>query len=237
VSYPQQWPPQRPHYPQQWPPPYPPPAPAPRKTNVALMVVLALAAMIVAVPVALVGFFVVRDVALDGRGESQKATSLWSFGVVCDGGSISNAATYGKPYRIAAFARNDEPNPMRELTDVHWNEVTLDSGADYGVHPDDFQSTNVVACLSRKPGTEVKSRTCNLQSDTGEHVDVDYYAVQYDIELREARTGKRIEQLGTVDGPTASCPFLVWVNKRHRKAYAGPDPAAVNAKLADFAHK
>jgi hypothetical protein len=57
VSYPQQWPPQPPHYPQQWPPPYPPhaPAPAPRKTNVALIVVLALAAMVVLVPVALVG--------------------------------------------------------------------------------------------------------------------------------------------------------------------------------------
>ena len=238
MSYPQQWPPpQPPQYPQQWPPSYPPPAAAPRKTNVALIIVLALAAMVVLVPVALVGFYVIRDIALDARGESKKAASPADFHVVCDGGSISNAATYHKPYKIAAFAPDDEPNPMRELANSHWSEVMLDSRADYRVNPDDFRATNVVACLTRKPGTETKSRTCNMRTDTGEHVDVDYYAVHYDIELREARTGKHIEQLGAVDGPATSCPILVWVNKRDRKMYAESDPAAVNAKLTEFAHR
>jgi hypothetical protein len=97
VSYPQQWPPQPPQYPQQWPPPYPPPAPAPRKTNVALIVVLSLAAIVVLVPAALVGFFVIRDMAHDGRGGIKNATSFTDFDLVCDGGSIGNAATYGKP--------------------------------------------------------------------------------------------------------------------------------------------
>jgi hypothetical protein len=240
VSYPQQWPPQPPQYRPQWPPSYPPPAPPPRKTNVGLIVVLAIAAIVVLVPGALVGFFVIQDLAqngLDGRKGTKKAASLSDFDVVCDGGSITNAATYGKPYKIAAFAPDDEPNPMRELTSAHWRDVTLDSRADYRVNPDDFQSTNVVACLTRKPGTEVKSRTCNMRTDSGEHVDVDYYAVQYDIELREARTGKRIEQLGTVDGPAASCPFFVWFKKRDPKTYAEPGPAAVNAKLAEFARR
>ncbi|MGD1171661.1 hypothetical protein [Mycobacterium seoulense] len=243
VSYPQQWPPQPPQHPPQWPPPYPPPGPYPppaaalRKTNVVLIVVLTLAAVVVLVPVALVGFFVIQDMARDGRGESKKATSLSDFDVVCDRGSISNAATYGKPYKISAFAPYDEPDPMRELTSVHWSEVALDSRADYRMSPDDFQSVNVVACLTRKPGTEVRSRTCDFKTDAGEHVAVDYYAVQYDIELREARTGKHIEQLGAVDGPAASCPFLVWIEKRDPKMYAEPDPAAVNAKLAEFAHR
>ncbi|MEM6104693.1 hypothetical protein AAHS21_00310 [Mycobacterium sp. 050272] len=246
MNYPQQWPPpqwpppQPPHIQQQWPSPYPPPpyppAPAPRKTNRALVVVLSLAAIVLLVPAAIIGFFVVRDIARDGRGESRKAASITDFDAVCDGGSIRNAAGYGKPYKIAAFAPDDEPNPMRELTNTHWREVTLDSRADYRANPNDFLSTNVVACLNRKPGTEVKSLTCNLKTDKGEHVTVDYYAVQYDIELREARTGKQIAQLGTVDGPAASCPFLVWVNKGDPKTYAGPDHAAVDAKLADFAH-
>lgn len=234
MGYPQQWPPQ---YPQQWPPSYPPPVPAPRKTNVALIVLLALAAIVVLIPVALVGFFLIQDMARDGRGESKKAASPADFAVVCDGGSISNAAPYGKPYKIAAFAPYDEPDPMREAAHLNWREETLDTRADYRVNPDDFQSTNVVACLTRKPGTEVKSRTCNLQTKTGEHVDVAYYAVQFDLELREARTGKHIEHLGTVDGPAASCPLYVWFNTRDPKAYAEPDPAAVDAKLAEFAHR
>lgn len=242
MSYPQQWSPP-PQHPQQWPPQYPPPgrypppAAALRKTNVVLIVVLTLAAIVVVVPVALVGFFVIQDMARDGRGESKKATSLSDFDVVCDRGSISNAATYGKPYKIAAFAPYDEPDPMRELTSVHWSEVAIDSRADYRGSPDDFQSVNVVACLTRKPGTEVRSRTCDFKTDAGEHVAVDYYAVQYDIELRAARTGKHIEQLGAVDGPAASCPFLVWIKKRDPKMYAEPDPAAVNARLAEFTHR
>lgn len=240
MSYPQQWPPQPPQYPRQWPPPYPPPAPPPRKTNVVLIVVLTVAALVVLIPAAVVGFFVIRDVArdgLDGRGGIKKATTLSAFDVVCDRGSISNAATYGKPYKIVAFGPDERPNPMSQVTSDHWSQLALDPRADYHVSPDDFQSANVVACLTRKPGTEVKALTCNFQTDAGEHVTVDYYAVQYDIELREARTGKHIEQLGPVDGPAASCPFLLWVKKRDPKMYAEPDAAAVDAKLAEFAHR
>ncbi|WP_156623091.1 hypothetical protein [Mycobacterium sp. 1164966.3] len=83
----------------------------------------------------------------------------------------------------------------------------------------------------------MKSLTCDLQTEAGEHVAVDYYVVQYNIELREAATGKHIEQLGAVDGPATTCPFFVWVKKRDPKTYADPDPGAANAKLAEFAHR
>lgn len=238
MTYPQQWPPQPPQYPQHWPPPYPPPAP--RKTNVALIVVLTVAAIVILVPAALIGFFVIRDVArdgLDGRGGIKKATTLSDFDVVCDRGSISNAATNGKPYKIVAFAPDERPSPMSQVVSDHWTQLTLDPRADYRAGSEDFQSVNVVACHTRKPGTEVKSLSCDFKTDSGDHVTVDYYAVQYNIELREARTGKRIEQLGPVDGPAASCPFLLWVKKRDPKMYAEPDAAAVDAKLAEFAHR
>ena len=156
MSYPQQWPPQPPQYPPQWPPPYPPPARARRKTNVVLNGVLALAAIVVLVPVALVGFFLIEDIAregLDGRGGVKKARLLLDFDVVCDGGSISNAATYQKPYKIAAFARDEQPNPINQFSSDYWSELELDSRADYRVSRDDFQSVNVVACLACRPGT------------------------------------------------------------------------------------
>jgi hypothetical protein len=249
VSYPPPYPPQPPEHPQQWQPPYPPsypppsypappyPPPAPRKTNRALIVVLSIAGIVLLIPAAIIGFFVVREIARDGRGESKKAASLTDFHAVCDGGSITNAAAPGKPYKIAAFAPYDEPDPMREMSNTHWRELTLDMRADYRASPNDFQSTNVVACLTRKPGTEAKSRTCDFKTSDGDHVSVDYYGAQYDVELREARTGKRIEQLGTVNGSAVSCPMFVWVNKRERKAYAEPDVAAVDAKLAEFADR
>lgn len=237
MSYPQQWPPQPQQYPQQWPSPYPPPSPAPRKTNVALVVVLAVAATVVLVPAALVGFFLIRDIARDGHGRVEQATSVSNFDVVCDHGSIGNAATYAKPYKVVAFAPDEEPNPMNELSGTHWSEVTLDPRSDYRVSPEDFRSVNVVACLTRKPGIEAKSRTCNLATDSGERVAVDFYSTQYEMELREARTGRSIERLGTVDGPVTDCPFMVWVNKREPKVYAGPDSKAVDAKLAEFAHR
>jgi hypothetical protein len=243
VSYPQQWqPPQQPPpYPapySPYPPPYPPPAP--RKTNRVLILVLSVVAIVVLVPVAVIGFYVIQGIArdgLDGRGGARKAQSLSDFDVVCDRGSISNAATYGKPYKIAAFAPDVRPSPMSQVSSDHWTEVTLDSRADYRVSPENFGSVNVVACLTKKAGTEVKSRTCDFKTDAGENVTVDYYAVQYDIELREAKTGKGIEGLGTVDGSAARCPFLLWVNKRDRKMYAEPDHAAVDAKLAEFADR
>lgn len=60
--------------------------------------------------------------------------------------------------------------------------------------------------------------------------------MQYNIELREARTGKTIAQLGAVDGPADHCPFLLWVDEHNPKMDAEPDSAQVSAKLAQFAH-
>ncbi|OBA63094.1 hypothetical protein A5647_06210 [Mycobacterium sp. 1100029.7] len=201
---------------------------------------LAIAAVVVLVPAALVGFFVIKDIAhdgLDGRGGTKKASALSDFDVVCDRGSISNAASYGKPYKIVAFAPDVRPSPMSQVSHDHWTELTPGPRADYRANANEFQAANVVACLTQKAGTEVKSRSCDFKTDAGDNVTVDYYAVQYNIELREAKTGKHIEDLGTVDGPAARCPFLLWVNKRDHKMYAEPDDAAVEAKLAEFANR
>ena len=106
-----------------------------------------------------------------------------------------------------------------------------------GVSPDDFQSANVVACLSHKPGTEVKSLTCNFETDAGEHVTVDYYSVQCDIELREARTGKHIEQLGAVDVPQpaarSSYGLRSAIRRCTRNQNLRPSPSSLNSRTGD----
>lgn len=238
MDHQQQWS-QPPQYPQQW-PAAPHPAPAPRKPNLLLLLVLAPLVIVLLVVVGLVGFYVVKDIArggLDGRGGSREATSFSSFDVVCDRGSISNAAQFGKPYKIAAFGPDDRRMPLTQQSSDPWTQLTLDPGADYAAAASDFRSVNVVACLSHKPGTAVKTRDCTVETKAGEQVTFGYYAVQYSIELREARTGKHLDQLPAVDGPAQSCPFLLWVNTHERKMYAQPDLAAIGAELAEYSRR
>jgi hypothetical protein len=91
-----------------------------------------------------------------------------------------------------------------------------------------------VACLTKKDDTAVKSRTCKFESH-GETKDVDYFAVKWDVSLREAKTGKEIAHLGTVNGPASDCPFLSYFNPNDPKIYGAPDPMAVSAKIEEFA--
>lgn len=237
MNHPPQWPPQQPQYRQQWPTsPYP--APAPRKNKLVLLLVLAPVLIVALVIVGLVGYYVIEEAARggpDGRGGNREASSLASFEVVCDHGSISNAAMLSKPYKIAAFGPNVQPMPLTRKGAL--TQLTLDPGADYTTTPDAFRSVNVVACLTQKPGTSGKARACAVDTKEGEHVTFDYYSVQYNIEVREARTGKRIEQLPAVNGSASSCPFLLWVDTYDRIMYAAPDLTAVEAELAEFTHR
>lgn len=234
MTYPHQWPPQPPQHPQQWPPPYPPP-PRSRRTKIVLLAVLAPVAIVILVVVGLIGYYVIDDLADGDRGGSREAHSLTDFNLVCDQGTISNAAALGRPYKIVAFTPDERPDPLSNAVADPWTEIRLDSRADYAVTSEDFLSVNVVACLSHKSGTEVKALTCDVKTKRGEQVSIDYYGVQYNIELREARTGKTIAQLGTVDGKADHCPFLLWVDQHNPKMYAEPEPAQVDAKLAQFA--
>lgn len=156
---------------------------------------------------------------------SETAEYVSDFSVVCEKGSVSNAADYGKPYRIAAFHTGNQ--------DDDWDEITLDHRASYWADRHALSSINVVACLTRKTGSEVKSGTCVYQS-AGKDVSVDHYAVEYEIELHQAKTGDAIESLGTVRGPANFCPFIASFDRGSPKIYAAPDDAALEAKLEKF---
>jgi hypothetical protein len=213
----------------------PPGGPPPKKSR-AFTVFLAIVGII---GVGLVAVFVGSSLMDSGAkrgsaGNDQRAANAKTatyesdFETVCGNGSVSNAAAYAKPYKIIAFSQGDRPDS--------WDSVTLTDAVGYRSTSDSLSSINAVACLSRKADTEVKSKTCEFDSG-GDTVKADYYAVEYDIDLYEAKTGKSITSLGSVNGPATSCPFLATFSKSSPKVYASPDDAAVDAKLAEFAAK
>ncbi|WP_280833751.1 hypothetical protein [Mycolicibacterium frederiksbergense] len=163
----------------------------------------------------------------DKRASNAKIATVTSdFDAVCLFGSISNAAVYAKPYKIIAFHQS--------AGSARWNETTVDAQARYAADPSALSSINVVACLSRTPGTEVRTGSCDFESG-GVQVSIDRYAVEYTIDLHEAKTGKPIKSLGTVKGTATDCPMPAMFNSGATKLYARPDTAAVEEKLAAFA--
>ena len=156
---------------------------------------------------------------------AETANSLSDFDVVCDNGSISNAAAYEKPYKVTAFASNSTTRSA--------STVSLPFGADYNADYKDYAATNIVACLAEKEGSAVKSKTCDFKSG-GETVKLDFYALKYTLTLREAKTGKLIKELGEVNGPATTCPFFVSYSKDDPKYYARPDSDAVGMAIEKF---
>jgi hypothetical protein len=158
------------------------------------------------------------------RASNAKIAAVTSdFDVVCSRGSVTNAAVYAKPYKIIAFHQAAGP--------ARWQAITLDPRARYVADPNALSAINVVACLSRKPGTEVRSGRCDFESG-GVRVSVDRYAVEYTIDLHEAKTGMPIKSLGTVKSAVTDCPMI---DLGSSKLYEMPDTAAVEEKLAAFA--
>lgn len=166
----------------------------------------------------------------DDKLRSANATTakyLTEFDAVCSTGSISNAADYTKPYKIVAFYGS----PTR---DDNWSQVSLPYKATYKADYDKFETTNVVACLTPDKASAVKSKTCDFKSGS-DNVSIDYYAVKYNVSLYEAKSGKKIKDLGTVNGPADTCPTFATYSKSDPKIYAKPDTASLDGLLAGFA--
>lgn len=183
------------------------------------MLIAIVAIALVAVAFVAYAFF---SVALGG--EATTAHSARDFSAVCENDSVTNAADYHKPYNIAAFYEG------LGIVETAWLPVEGNKWA----QSETFSEINVVACLERKIGSEVKTTTCE-DNDDGNTITIGYYSVEYDIEFREAKTGKVIKSMGPVSGTAGDCPFLATYDRNSRKMYAEPDSAAVAAKLAEFA--
>ncbi|WP_081284326.1 MULTISPECIES: hypothetical protein [Mycolicibacterium] len=204
--------------PQQWQQAGPPIQP--KKSGLGKAIVIVVVGLSVGV-MALIGYALIK---VSGEGQDRQADSPSAFAQVCDKDWISTAPEYGKPYNIAAFYKG--LGFMGET----WLPVPSNEWAT----SNNFSKINVVACLDRKTGSEAKSIPCVFDDD-GSRITVDYYSAEYTIELREAKTGKVIKDLGTVSGTADSCPFIASYERRSKKMYAAPDGDAVAAKLAEFA--
>ncbi|MFV8174462.1 hypothetical protein [Mycolicibacterium peregrinum] len=201
--------------PQQWPqagPPMPP-----KKSRLGIVIV----AVIAVVSISFVGFMGYMVVKVSGEGQDRIAQSASDFSQACDNDHITNAAEYTKPYTAVAYFKG------LGLIDEIWLSAS-DSALS-----DEFSKINVVACLERKRGSEVKSVQCVDDGD-GNNIKVDYYSVEYEITFREAKTGKVIRSGGTVPGTAGSCPLMATYDRGSKKMYARPDADAVAAKLAEF---
>lgn len=156
---------------------------------------------------------------------SRTASAVAEFNTVCDVGSITNAAEFDKPYRIAAF--------YQASSDRAWTPITLDASSTYATN--EASSVNVIACLSEVEGSAAKSIVCEFRSG-GQAIAVDYYSLDYDLTIHEAKSGKRIDSLGKIRGTTGDdCPTEVSFSPENPKIYAAPNGPEVNAALAKFA--
>lgn len=157
---------------------------------------------------------------------TKTADSLSDFSAVCQTGAVSNAAAYGAPYRVVALAKSSDKNV--------WSTVSLKYDAPYSVKYSEYAVVNAVVCLTEQKGAAVKAKTCEFKS-SGEAKMIDYYATMYDAALYEAKSGKKVKDLGTVSGPAESCPIFVTYDKSDPKIIAKPDSDAVDALVAQFA--
>lgn len=166
------------------------------------------------------------DVTDDERIANARVAQLpQNFDTVCEDGSVSNAAPLRKPYTIVAFEQG--------AGFVDWSSMSMRGDAPFAAG-DDVTEINVVACVTRKPGTQIKQGACDIESG-GEHLTVDRFSVDYTVELREARTGRFLADLGTVPGPSDRCPFISFLDGKSPKIFGAADTAAVEAKLSEFA--
>ena len=157
---------------------------------------------------------------------TRTANSLSDYSAVCQTGAISNAAAYTKPYRVLALSNT--------VDGTVWSTVSLEYDAPYSVKYSEYAAVNAVVCLKEQKGAAVKASTCEFTSG-GEKKSIDYYATVYDATLYEAKSGKKVKDLGTVSAPADSCPSFVSYDKNDPKIIAKPDSAAVDALVAQFA--
>lgn len=179
------------------------------------------------------GFGTVSDA--DRAANAKPANSAGDFDSVCTDGSVSNAAAYSEPYKVIAFQQGFSALSF-EADHISWSQVTLDRRPGIYDTDDPVTAITVVACVTRQKGSEVRSGSCDFNS-SGRKVTAEHYAVKWDVELREAKTGKSITTLEPVDGPATDCPLFATFDPDHPKVYADPDTFALTEELRTFPRK
>ncbi len=164
------------------------------------------------------------DEAKKVAANSKTADSMSDFSSVCEVGAITNAADYAEPYVVAAFSKTSDKRS--------WSSVSLKYDAPYAAKHDEYAKVNTVVCAKEKKDAAVKTKTCDFKTG-GEEKAIDYYATVYEVGLYEAKTGKKVKDLGEVSGPADTCPMFVTYDKSDPKIVARPDSAGLEAKIVE----
>lgn len=139
------------------------------------------------------------------------AQSVSDFRNVCNGGRITNAATYSgaTPHPIAVFRQGINQDNYSQQS-LPYTQHTWE--ADYK----QFSSTQLVACLVRKrEGSPTKK--CEYQK-----VSLDFVPVVYELTVYEAQSHKKLGSK-EISGPALECPSFVTYDEDERKIYGQPD--------------
>ncbi len=165
----------------------------------------------------------------NSKSNAVTAKFAFDYKAVCEGGSILNAPAPVKPYLIDSFFTND--------TKVNDSYSSINVGYGESYHPDSSNpiSANVVACLEQKKDTEVKRKTCDFKESAEKVVSIDFYSVEYELNYKEAKTGKVIGSPTPINGPAVTCPLFTSYSKSDPKIYADPDKVALEASHKAFA--
>lgn len=222
-----------------------PPEPKKSKTGLIIGLVLGFVFLFIILPIVFLVLFLVfrgddkktstsssssssprQEQQLDPTANAEVASSSSDFSVLCEGGSISNAADYRAPYKVAAFSmKSDKPYPS-------WSSESLPYDSTFRAEYDKHETLNVVACLDEQKDTAVKSKSCEFTS-SGQKVSIDYYSIKYKLTLIEAKTGRVIDESKTVNGPANTCPSFVSYNKEDPRLHADPDEGALELALKE----
>lgn len=163
-----------------------------------------------------------------GKKEATTAKTSSDFSDVCEGGAIENAAAYDKPYKILAFVL-DTSGPKER-----WKTTYPSFRETWSVENADFAQANAVVCLKLKAGSEKKVKTCPYQVK-GKQIDLGLYSAEYEATAYEAKSGKKVTDLGTVAGTAEKCPSMVFTNPDDPREVAQPDRDALTSMFNSFA--
>ena len=162
--------------------------------------------------------------------EAITATYLSEFDAVCEGKTISNAASFttNQTAVITTFANN--PRNVER-----WSSEIVGSGKSYYLDDvDQFAKVSVVGCAKADESTITDGQKCEYTSSSAGKVTVDYKALKYELTLYEAKTGKKIGESTMIDAPADTCPTVLLYDAETKTAYASPDEDALEAALDAF---
>lgn len=207
--------------------------PHPPKKSRTGLIVLAIAGVL------LLGVAGLSALYLIGRtAETQPTTAatVSDLDAVCKGGSITNAGAFTAPYRIAAFVKHGDDIGQEGFVFSSTSWDGLNAGGVYEAGPSghgeqtsesDPGKVNAVACLTEIKQERSKKQTCSFQNSRA-----DYYSTRYRVTLHEAKSGRKVRDLGEVSGSADTCPFMVTV--RRGGVVANPDAEPLKALLVGF---